>query len=253
MSSIDSLFCSQERMAVLRFLVLRSNQYFTTDELTKALSKKMLNNGHTLRELEKLGAVKKLRNSETGDHVFRANKNWLLFEEFRALFVKAQLIIENDIERKLSRFGSVRLFVLTGMFVGDSGAATDVLVVGKINQRALATFMSNFEEEIGQEVNYTVLTLPEFQFRHNVGDRFLHNIIDQKHVVIADYLESAPPIENDLPPSVKLPAVKMATDTPKKEMKKRAVKKAVVKKKTKPVKKSSTKTKKKVKKVKRRR
>jgi hypothetical protein len=204
MTSFDSLFCSQERMAALRFLLFRSNQYFTEAELEKSLSKKTLNSGRTLRELERLGAIKKLRNSDTSEFVYRANTHWLLYDEFRTLFVKAQLLIENDLERKLPKLGSIRLFVLTGMFVGDHGAPTDILVVGKINQRVLANFIANFESEIGQEVNYTCLTLPEYQFRRNVGDRFLHNVTDSKHVVIADYLESAPPVEGDMSPSVKL-------------------------------------------------
>lgn len=234
MPSFDSLFCSQERMAVLRFLLFRSNLYFTEAELSKSLSKKMLNGGRTLRELEKLGAVKKLRNSDTGEYVYRANKHWLLYDEFRALFVKAQLLIENDIERKLPRLGSIRLFVLTGMFVGDHGAPTDILIVGKINQRALSNLVTSFEEEIGQEVNYTALSMSEYQFRRNVGDRFLHNITDNRHVVIANYLETAPPVESDMAPSVKLSPPKQVkkTVTKKSAKKTKPKKKIVAKKKT---------------------
>lgn len=216
MSSVDSLFSSQERMAVLRFLLFRSHQYFTESELADAVGRKALVAGRTLQDLEKLGAIKKLRNSDTGEYVFRANKHWMLYDEFRALFVKAQLLIENDLERKLPRLGSIRLFVLTGMFVGDQGAPTDMLIVGKVNTRALSALIANFEQEIGQEVNYTVLTYPEFEFRQNVGDRFLHGIIDNRHVVIADYLETPPPTPSDpLPPSMKLPVVEKRKPEPK--------------------------------------
>lgn len=195
LSDMDSLFSSQERIQVLRFLLFRTNQYFTEQELIQALSRKALAAGRTLVDLEKMGAIKKLRNSDTGDYVYRANKHWLLYDDFRSLFIKSQLIVEHELVRKLPKLGSIRLFVLTGMFVGDVGAPTDMLIVGKINQRALSTLIEAFEKDIGQEVNYTALTMPEYTFRQNVGDRFIHGILENKHLVLADYLAGEPPIE----------------------------------------------------------
>ena len=50
---------------------------------------------------------------------YQANKNFVLFEEIKALIVKAQLLYERDFVEKIKNAGKPKIMVLSGFFVND--------------------------------------------------------------------------------------------------------------------------------------
>jgi hypothetical protein len=84
--------------------------------------------------------------------------------------------------------GSVKYLALTGRFVDLPALPTDLLVIGKVNRERLERLVHDFERELGAAVRFTVLTIPEFQYRKQVGDKFVYSILDGKKVVIVDEL-----------------------------------------------------------------
>ena len=74
--------------------------------------------------------------------------------------------------------------LLTGRFVDASDVPTDLFIVGTIDPDDLAKAVREFEHDIAREVNYTAMPRDEFLYRQDVGDRFLANIMNAKHVVL---------------------------------------------------------------------
>ncbi|HTK05480.1 MAG TPA: hypothetical protein VL500_07880 [Candidatus Eisenbacteria bacterium] len=119
---------------------------------------------------------------------YRINVDSLLYPELRALFMKAQVMLEKDFVRRLTVAGPISYLALTGFFVSEEPSPTDLLIVGKLNRDKLANVIRGFEREVGREVNFTVLTPQEYRYRRDVTDRFLYSILESRKLVVIDTL-----------------------------------------------------------------
>jgi hypothetical protein len=70
--------------------------------------------------------------------------------------------------------------------VDNKDVQTDLLIVGGIDQKALQKIVSEFEAELGYEINYTLMTKDEFNYRRQITDRFLFAILGGEKVVMVD-------------------------------------------------------------------
>lgn len=117
---------------------------------------------------------------------YRANPAFVLFDEIKALIVKAQILYEKDFARKLQSIGKVKLLVLTGIFANNPNAMIDILLVGKLNKVKLVKLIKELETELGKEINFTLFTPQEFRYRRDITDIFLYGILENRKLVVID-------------------------------------------------------------------
>jgi len=132
--------------------------------------------------------------AESGQSTYRVDPSWILYPEFRALFMKAQLLVEHDLVRRLQKTGRLRLLVLAGLFVSDRGSVTDALVVGVVNRRRVAALFKQFDHILSDEVRYTVMSPVEYRYRKDIGDRFIYDILERRHLVVVDTTQRSPAV-----------------------------------------------------------
>jgi hypothetical protein len=60
--------------------------------------------------------------------------------------------------------------------------------VGKINLSKLSDFLKAAEKMMGQEINYSVMTVEEFLQRRDTFDKFIKDVFDYRHLVVTDEL-----------------------------------------------------------------
>jgi hypothetical protein len=120
---------------------------------------------------------------------YRVNKDFVLYEEIRALIVKAQVLYERDFIEKINQAGNIKLLALTGYFVSDADASVDMLIVGRIRRDILAKHIAELEVELGREINYTVMENKEFKYRRDITDVFLFEILERKKLLVINDLE----------------------------------------------------------------
>lgn len=190
MTILEQLFSSTERIRLLRFALFHPDDGFTAAELRKRL-RTHVQERH-LRDLVRYGCLTVGVRPDTGSASYRIDSGWLLFPEFRSLFMKAQLLVEHDLVRRLQQAGRLQLLVLTGLFVGDRQSATDALLVGSINRQRAARLFRQFERDLNQEVKYTVMMPAEYRYRKDIGDRFIYDILEHRHLVVIDTLGRRP-------------------------------------------------------------
>jgi hypothetical protein len=117
---------------------------------------------------------------------YRADANFVLFEEIRALFTKAQILYEKDFIDKLSSVGQPKLLVLSGLFVNGSTSPVDILMVGKVPKDKFLRILKELEAELGREINYTIMDEEEFIYRRDMTDVFLYSILESRKIVAVD-------------------------------------------------------------------
>ncbi len=199
---LEQLFGSKTRVRLLRLFLNNAKDAYFVRELTRKIGAQINAVRNELDNLVDMGlvmAVTDYGEDETDEAVkeknrrsiqqrkyYRINTESLLYPELRALFMKAQVMLEKDFVRRLTVAGPINYLALTGFFVSEEPSPTDLLIIGKLNRDKLANVIKNFEREVGREVNYTVLTPQEFRYRRDVTDRFLYSILESRKLVVVD-------------------------------------------------------------------
>jgi len=138
------------------------------------------------RVKKRKGAGKKAVVLKSDKKYFQVNKDFVLFEEIKALILKAQMLYEKDFVEKLYKIGTLKLMILTGFFVANSEAPIDLLIVGRLNKTKLNKTIAEMEAELGREINFTALNVQEFIYRRDITDVFLYGILEGKKITIID-------------------------------------------------------------------
>jgi hypothetical protein len=99
---------------------------------------------------------------------------------------KPATLASSDEQEKTKALGRVELLLYTGKFTRDNSSGVDMLVVGDVNQRALEKFVSDIESKEGKEILYVLLSSSEFEYRRQIKDRFIVNVLGAKKQIIVD-------------------------------------------------------------------
>ncbi|MEK7570542.1 MAG: hypothetical protein AAB515_03845 [Patescibacteria group bacterium] len=181
---LDALLGSEIRYAFLRLFVFNPDRVYTLAEVGKKTRIRPQTLRAELRRLAPLGLL--VQQEENGVRTFRMNPNAQLFPELRALFLKAQILTEYDFGKKIQTIGRVRLAILTGFFTNVPEARTDIFIVGTVNRLKLRRMVRRFQREMDHDLRYTVLTQKEYQYRKDITDRFLYDILENRKIVLVD-------------------------------------------------------------------
>ncbi|MBI4276517.1 hypothetical protein HY629_01615 [Candidatus Uhrbacteria bacterium] len=188
---LDQLFGSALRVRLLRLLLDHPVQSFRSGELQRQLRVHRVPLVRELENLTRFGIVAAGTVNGQGktERTFAIHTNALLYPELKAFFMKARLLIERALVQEIERLGSVRYLVLTGFFVGDMDAQTDLFIVGKVNRTKIGRLMRKFEVELQREIRYTIMSKSEFKYRHDITDRFLYHVLENpRKIVVIDAL-----------------------------------------------------------------
>jgi hypothetical protein len=138
----------------------------------------------TLKELNKIEFLNISGKNKV--KYYQMNKHFALYPELVSLLRKVRQIPSDDLFRQAEKLAPTKLVVLTGVFVGKPRVETDLLIVGKITTKKLNKFLELAEKYAEQEINFTVFTPQEFDYRKIMNDRFLKNVLENNPVIVID-------------------------------------------------------------------
>lgn len=192
---LEHLFGSKTRARLLGVFLNHPEDAFFVRELTRKIDAQL---NSVRREIENLVALGILREEESKDvkgkkttdnkKFFTANKESVLFEDLRGLIQKSKLLLNKNLVQEIDAKGQIDFVLLTGKFVRDSDVPVDLLIVGSIAQKPLQEIVTRFEQELGEEVNYTLMPREEFLYRKQISDRFLFSVLEAQKVIMVDRL-----------------------------------------------------------------
>lgn len=223
---LSKLFGSKARVKILKLFLLHPDRKYYIRQLSRDLRLQVNSVRRELENLEELGLLisnistedenenkeepdskileklkqgiivksRKKENKEQGNlskgsqskKYFQANENFVLFEEIRALIAKAQVLYEKNFIDKLQKVGKIKLFILSGVFVGNQDSAVDIFLVGRFNRQKFLKLIKELEKELDYELKYTMMDTQEFNYRNSITDTFLYGILEGRKAVIID-------------------------------------------------------------------
>jgi len=188
---LEAIFGSRTRTKLLKLFLL-NNQEFFVREISRAIDENLNSVRRELDNLEKLGLIsiietfRQAQGKKQINKYYQVNQNFVLYEDLRKLFLKSKLLIERTLAQKLNELGNVKLLILSGFFVDDNDAKTDLLIVGQINKIKLKNLISKISSQVDNEIRYTSMNVKEFNFRNGMTDKFLFEVLEGKKIVIVD-------------------------------------------------------------------
>ena len=185
---LEQLFGSRTRVKVLALLLNNSTRAYFVREITRKVDEQINSVRRELANLKSLGLV--TSNAKNGKIYYQANAKSDLFPDLKKLFSKVakETVYETQIADKLKELGMVSYAALLGYFVQDSTSEIDLFIVGDIDKEKIKPLAKDLSAEVGHEINYTVMSEPEYQERRVLFDRFLTEILSSPKIVAIDLL-----------------------------------------------------------------
>lgn len=184
---LEDIVDSKIDSGTLSFFLSAPERSFSVLEVSKRLGLPNLKAAHSLNKLVALGPIKTF--SKKGKKYYLLNTKYKLLEQMRAFWQKSGVKYQDELFLAIKRLGDVQAAFLSGLFCGQPNLPVDLLIVGRVNLDRMAIFLKSAEQLMGQEINYSIMTVDEFLLRRNTFDKFIKDIFDYPHLVVADELK----------------------------------------------------------------
>lgn len=144
------------------------------------------------RELDILTEGKVLLREKRLNKVYYSlNRSYIYYDEFLRIFFKNSSLVTN-IHKNLSKLGKVKFITVSMNYAKKVPIPDDeiyVLFVGTIVVPEVIAIITEAEKEYGRDINYTVMTEDELQFRKKNNDPFIWRFLKQPKIMIAGQAE----------------------------------------------------------------
>lgn len=184
MHQMTDFMISRVRVRILELFFSKTHEMYYVREITRQTKEEI---NAVRRELEKMIGYGLLKSEERGNRLYYfLNTSYVFFPELLRMVAKSTGL--GGKLRKLKRkLGTVEYVVFSGAFVKGERPAqgqVDILVIGDVVLAELEAIVKEEQQKFGRELNYTVFTAEEFEFRKTRRDPFVMDILYGSNVMI---------------------------------------------------------------------
>lgn len=186
---IDSLFGSKTRVKLLYLFLNNLEKSFYVREITRMIDEQINSVRRELANMVSVGIVKqdaidnKLYYSVNEDYPY-VNPLMVIFSDKNNDDKKPASASWED---SIKRIRGLKIAITAGKLDIGSIASVDLLLVGdNMPAVAIKNLIKRIEKAKKSEINYAIMTYDDFYYRMSVKDRFIMDIIRNKHSVLVD-------------------------------------------------------------------
>jgi len=185
MASIGDIITARVRVKLLELFFSNPSEKYHVRGLERAIGEEINSVRRELGQLERAGILQKEQRKNR--LLYWPRKEYPLFGDLISIVAKSTGIGGSIVSNK-SKLGSLSFVMFSGRFVRWKERVSDeeveILVVGKVGLNELSSIIRAEESRRGREINYTVMTREEFDFRKKRRDPFLQGILAESRVMI---------------------------------------------------------------------
>lgn len=195
MDILETLFSSNAIVKIMRLFLFHPDKVFQKEEVVKKSKIKQDSATTELNILLKAGMIKKksvfVKSKSTNRKKrvsgFVLNHDFVYLDPLHNLLINSSDFNDNNISKRISRHGRIKLIVTAGVFIQDKDSRIDILVVGdNIKERSLKKTIQTIESEIGKQLRFVILDTADYRYRVGICDRLVRDIMDYPHKVLVD-------------------------------------------------------------------
>jgi hypothetical protein len=114
-------------------------------------------------------------------------------EPLKNLLTVASLHADENLAKRFSQAGRIKLFIASGTFIQDWNSRVDLLIVGdELVLDKIESVIKVIESEIGKEIAYSAFETQDFEYRRGIHDRLIRDILDYPHITLVDRMGVEP-------------------------------------------------------------
>lgn len=194
---LGKLFGSGARVKIIRLFLFNTDTPHETGDISKrtkvseAIAKKEVSSFEKIGLVKKRSFFKSIEGSKKKKrvHGYVLNKDFYYLSALQNLLIKIPPFSSQDLERKFKSAGHLKLLIISGVFLQEWDSVVDLLIVGdRLNTPMVDRAVASLESEIGRELTYAVFETPEFEYRLNIHDKLIRDILDFSHDKVVNRL-----------------------------------------------------------------
>ena len=185
---LEQLFDSPVKVKLLKLFLRNPEESFKFKEIVRRIKSDAYACRRQMKKLENIN----LLSSRVKDKrkVYFVNSDFDFYNELRTLVLKSNPASQEKILSRLKALGRIKLAILAGIFLNAENSRVDLLVVGdNIKKRKLSNFLRNLEAEVGKEIDYVVFSSRDFNYRYDMFDRFIRDVLEKPHEKLINKLK----------------------------------------------------------------
>lgn len=189
---IDALFGSKTRVKLLHLFLNNPGKAFYVREITRLIDEQI---NSVRRELSNMLEVGVITSSSADNKLYyEVNQRYEHYVPLRAIFADQKVAsVATDTkgsdatwQKQIKSLAGVRIAIASGVLVPGSVSNVDLVLVGELPAKKVASLVGSLENSQGRELTYSTLTYDEFYYRLSVRDKFITSILASKHLVLVD-------------------------------------------------------------------
>lgn len=201
MDTLGKLFGSQARVRILRLFFLNPLEAFDVAMVSEKSKTKPAETRHELTLLKNAGVInakvftkevfskrsKDAKPKKVRAQGFQLKSTFPLSSALKNLIVSETPLNRDEIADRFRGVGKIKFLAVSGIFIDEPEARVDVLIVGDdLKKRSIENTLRAIEAEVGKELSYGALETAEFLYRISVYDKFVRDILDNRHDTVID-------------------------------------------------------------------
>lgn len=181
---LADLIISKVRVKILQLFFLSPGKIFHVRDIVRKIEEEINAVRRELAHMEKAGLMSKERRANRLFYMLR--KDYPLYYDLLELLVKTKGLGQDIIKNK-SKLGKIKFAMISGRFarqIPKTGNDVDLLVVGKVVLPELSQIVRKEEIKRETEINYTVMSEEEYEFRKRRRDPFIIEILKGSRIMV---------------------------------------------------------------------
>lgn len=184
MAKLQDFFISKVRVKLLKIFLFDPAKIYYVRELVRASNEEI---NAVRRELDRMTINGMVKSEKRGNRLYYGfNTKYVYYFELLQMVAKSTGMGLEVIKQR-NRLGKIKYALMSGKFARHRKHEeddVDLLVVGEIVMAQLASLVGQFEKEMGREINYSVMTNEEFEFRKKRRDPFLTRLLVGSRIML---------------------------------------------------------------------
>jgi predicted nucleotidyltransferase len=175
---------SKTKRKLLKLFLMNPNESYYAREIEKLIHEPINAVRRELGYLKKAGFLKVKRDGNR--KLFRVNNGFPFISELKTI-IYSTIGIGDYIKEHIETIENIEFAFIYGSVAKDEETATsdiDIFLVGKISEKKFHKIISDLEERIGRDINYTLMSKQEFEKRRKEDDPFIKRILNENKIIL---------------------------------------------------------------------
>ncbi len=166
----------------MRLFLFNPDKVFDAGQIADRVNADVSKVRRELGNLEKMNLVKTRSVHGNGKKGFILDPQFSYLTSLENFLINVEPLQPKEVVKRVAKLGSIKLIIISGVFMQEPESRLDLLVVGdNVKKASFEHVVKILESEIGKELRYAFFTTADFQYRLNMFDKLIRDVLDYPH------------------------------------------------------------------------